>query len=273
MTMSAVDARRRREDTPDTAADFARLATLPAGPEREELSEKLVTAWLPMAHRLAGRFRNRGENLEDLQQVAALGLVKAVDRYDPAHGERFEPFAIPTIVGELKRHFRDHTWDVRVPRRVQELRNKVRLGIRELSLTNGDRSPTVAELAAHTRLSEEDVLAGMEALDSFRALSLDAQMGTRGGEEGPALADRLGEREPGYDTVVAREAVKPHLAGLPERERRILHMRFFRDMTQSSIAEQLGISQMHVSRLLSRTCDRVRRRVEDSPADRELVHA
>ncbi|MEU1020425.1 MULTISPECIES: SigB/SigF/SigG family RNA polymerase sigma factor [unclassified Streptomyces] len=259
---------RRAADTPDTTADFERLATLPAGPERQRLVEELVEAWLPMAHRLAGKFRDRGEPLEDLEQVAALGLVKAVDRYDPAQGP-FVPYAMPTIVGEVKRYFRDHAWSVHVPRRVQELRNKVRAGIRELALADQDRFPTVAQIAEHTHLSEEDVLTGMEAIDSFRAVSLDAQLSAQGSsrDDSFALADVLGADEPRYDVVIAREAVKPSLARLSERERRILNMRFFHDMTQARIGEELGISQMHVSRLITRACKRVRAHVENEAAE------
>ncbi|MGV2914924.1 SigB/SigF/SigG family RNA polymerase sigma factor [Streptomyces alfalfae] len=262
---------RRAADTPDTSAAFERLAAMSAGPERQRLVETLVEAWLPMAHRLAGKFRDRGEPLEDLEQVAALGLVKAVERYDPAQGP-FVPYAMPTIVGEVKRYFRDHAWSVHVPRRVQELRNKVRSGIRELSLAGQDRYPTVAQIAEHTHLSEEDVLTGMEAIDSFRAVSLDAQLSDQGtGDESFALADVLGVDEPRYDAVIAREAVKPCLVRLPERERRILNMRFFHDMTQTRIAEELGISQMHVSRLIARACKRVRAHVENEPVQQRTA--
>jgi RNA polymerase sigma-B factor len=247
-------------DAPDTAEDFKRLAGLPAGPEADELRERLVEAWLPMAHRLAGKFRNRGESLEDLEQVAALGLFKAVDRYDPAQGAAFESFAIPTITGELKRHFRDHTWDVHVPRRVQELRNRVRNSIAALTSELGDRSPTVAQVAEHSGLCEEDVQLGMEALGSYRSLSLDAPMGDN--DDGYALLDTVGSTEPRFELVVWREAVKPLLRRLPERERRILYLRFFRGWTQSRIAEHLGFSQMHISRLISTTCERLRREVE-----------
>ncbi|UGY93050.1 SigB/SigF/SigG family RNA polymerase sigma factor [Streptomyces gobiensis] len=255
-------ARRRHDDAPDTTADFGRLAGLPAGPERETLLESVVEAWLPMAHRLARRFRNRGETLEDLEQVAAMGLLKAVGHYDPERGVPFEPYAIPTIVGEIKRHFRDHTWDIHVPRRVQELRNKVRTAIRELAVADLDRYPTIGEIAEHAQMSNEDVLTGMEAIDSFRALSLDAQLGRPGQDDDYSLADILGQSEGRYDAVIARESVKPALAGLPEREKRILHLRFFQDMTQSRIGEELGISQMHVSRLASHACKKVREQVE-----------
>lgn len=255
----APSARHPHDDAPDTSAAFERLANLPDGPEKDELRQEVVRAWLPMAHRLAGRFRNRGEALEDLQQVAALGLFKAVSRYDSRRGSAFESFAVPTIVGELKRHFRDHMWDLHVPRRVQELRNRVRNSNRELGLTLGG-SPTVAQLAEHSGLSEEDVLVGLEALESYSALSLDAEL--PGAHDGYSLVDTLGGHEPGFDLVLYREAVKPALQRLPERERRILYLRFFRDMTQSRIAEQLGISQMHVSRLISRTCDRIHQQVD-----------
>ncbi|MDH6624557.1 RNA polymerase sigma-B factor [Streptomyces sp. LBL] len=212
-----------------------------------------------MANRLAGRFRSRGENLEDLRQVAALGLVKAVDRYDPALGNAFESYAVPTITGEIKRHFRDHMWTLHVPRRVQDLRNRVRLASQDLSQTISGRRPTVAEIAEHASMSEEDVRVGLGALESFTALSLDAVL--PGSEDGYSLSDVLGSSDPALDTVVDREAVRDGLAALPERERAILYMRFFGDMTQGRIAEQLGISQMHVSRLISRCCGRVREQV------------
>ncbi|MBY8346085.1 RNA polymerase sigma factor SigF [Streptomyces spinosirectus] len=244
------------DDAPDTAEAFRTLAALPAGPRRDALRGRIVEAWLPMAERLAGRFRSRGESYEDLRQVASLGLVKAVDRYDPARGNAFESYAVPTITGEIKRHFRDHMWTLHVPRRVQDLRNRVRFAAQELSQTTPGRRPTVAELAAHTGMSEDDVRAGLEALESFTALSLDAEL--PGSEDGYSLGDALGAADPALDTVVDREAVKPRLAALPERERTILYMRFFGDMTQSRIAELLGISQMHVSRLISRSCSRMR---------------
>ncbi|MER6349949.1 SigB/SigF/SigG family RNA polymerase sigma factor [Streptomyces sp. NPDC001595] len=254
-TGPATTHRRTHDDAPETADLFARLADLPDGPERDAVRDELVTAWLPMAHRIAGRFRDRGEAVEDLRQVAALGLVKAIDRYDPERGA-FESYAVPTITGEVKRHFRDRMWALRVPRRVQELRNKVRVARRELAQAPGTREPTVAEIAAHTGLTEEEVGAGLEALESFSTLSLDAELS--GDEDGYSLADTLGAPDSSYDIVVDRESAKECLRNLPERERAILYMRFFEDMTQSRIADRLGISQMHVSRLISRSCARVR---------------
>ncbi|PWI10705.1 B/F/G family RNA polymerase sigma-70 factor [Streptomyces sp. NWU339] len=242
-------------DAPDTAEDFLRLARLPEGPERKALRDELVRSWLPMAERIAVRFRGRGEALEDLYQVAALGLVKAVDHYDPARGNAFEAYAVPTVTGEIKRHFRDHMWTLHVPRRVQDLRNRVRHAVKELTQTTPGRTPTTAEIAAYAQLTEDEVRTGAEALECFSALSLEAEMP---GTDGYALGDSLGGPDPAYDTVVDRVAVRPCLEALPERERLILYLRFFRGMTQSSIAELLGISQMHVSRLLSSCFAQVR---------------
>lgn len=259
-----------RHDAPDTAADFRALATMPECPERKRLQECVVTAWLPMAHRLARRYRNRGEALEDLEQVAALALVKSVERYDPALGNAFETFAIPTINGELKRHFRDNMWEIHVPRRIQSLRNRVRASLRELELTASGGSPTVAELASHSGLSEEETLMGLEALHSFHSLSLDAPVtqDTGGGApEAVHLIDTLSSEDSRYDHIVDREAARTYLCHLPEREQRILYLRFFHEMTQSHIAVQLGISQMHVSRLISAACRRVREEVEGGDPD------
>ncbi|MFI1509429.1 RNA polymerase sigma factor SigF [Streptomyces sp. NPDC020597] len=246
------------DDAPDTGESFARLAGLPEGPERRALRDELVELWLPMAERIAIRFRGRGEALEDLYQVAALGLVKAVDHYDPERGRAFEAYAVPTITGEIKRHFRDHMWTLHVPRRVQDLRNRVRHAGKELSQTIPGRPPTIAEIAAHAQLTEDEVRTGAEALECFTALSLEAELP---GTDGYALEDALGDPDPGYDTVVDRVAAAPCLRALPERERTILYLRFFVGMTQSRIAEQLGISQMHVSRLLSGCFERLREEI------------
>ncbi|MFF3614776.1 SigB/SigF/SigG family RNA polymerase sigma factor [Streptomyces sp. NPDC002580] len=256
---SPAAARRTHHDSPaDAAALFARLAELPSGPERDALRDELVALWLPMAHRIAGRFRDRGEDIEDLRQVAALGLVKAVDRFDPTRGA-FESYAVPTITGEVKRHFRDRTWALRVPRRVQELRNRVRVARRDLMQRPGSPEPTAADIAARTGLTGEEVAAGLEALESYSTLSLDAELAT--GDDGCSLADILGTTEPSYDVIVDREAARKALRRLPERERTVLYMRFFQDMTQSRIADQLGFSQMHISRLITRSCAHVRSEV------------
>lgn len=256
-------ARHPHDDAPDTDQAFACIASLPEGPEKEALRQEVVCAWMPMAERLARQFRNRGESLEDLRQIAALGLVKAVARYDPARGNTFASFAVPTVVGEVKRHFRDHTWGTHVPRRVQELRNRVRVAERELSHSLDQRGPSVAEIAAHAHLSDQEVRLGMEAMNSYSPLSLDAEL--PGTADGYSLTETLGDTEPGYDRVVDRESLKPRLRDLPERERQILYLRFFRGMSQNRIAEELGISQMHVSRILSRTCASLRDQVMADP--------
>jgi RNA polymerase sigma-B factor len=251
--------RHTHHDAPDSAAVFVHLAGLADGPERQALRDEVVQDWMPMAKRIAGKYRGRGESVEDLTQVAALGLVKSVDRYDPDRGSAFESYAVPTIVGEIRRHFRDHMWDLHVPRRVQESRTKVRIAMKELAPSLSGRRPTVGEIAAYARLTDEDVRSGLEALDSFAALSLDAEV--PGGDGGQTLADTLGETDAGFDLVVDREAVRPALHRLPEREQTILYLRFFCGMTQSRIAEQLGVSQMHVSRLLRSCCASLREEV------------
>ncbi|MEO3754352.1 SigB/SigF/SigG family RNA polymerase sigma factor [Streptomyces sp. B6B3] len=264
MAGTQVSRRSRRRhphhDTPDTAEAFVRLAGMEPGAARDALVEEIVRAWMPMAGRLARQYRNRGESLEDLTQVAHLGLVKAVGRYDPSLGSAFESYAVPTIQGEIKRHFRDHLWGLHVPRRVQELRNRVRVAHNELCRSVDDRRVDVRALAERTRLSEDEVRTGLDAMDSYAVLSLDAELASQG--EGYSLLDVLGKSEGAYERVVAREAVAPCVRRLPERERRILYLRFFKGMTQRKIAEELGISQMHVSRLLSRTCAQLREQVE-----------
>lgn len=246
--------RRNHDDAPDTLSRFQRLAELPPGPRRDAVRDDLVTAWLPMAHRIAGRFRDRGESLEDLRQVAALGLVKAVDRFDPSRGA-FESYAVPTITGEIKRHFRDRMWALRVPRRVQELRNKVRVARRELTQNPGAPEPSVADIAGHTGLTEEEVAAGLEALESFSTLS--STPSSRPATTATAWPTPSAGPTP-RSTSSSTVSPPRRLRRLPERERAILYMRFFEDMTQSRIADKLGISQMHVSRLISRSCARVR---------------
>lgn len=252
----------------DISDEFRLLATLEDGPAKEQIRQRIITAWLPMAHRLAYRLRERGEHLDDLKQVAALGLVKAVDRFDPDRAEAFEQFAVPTITGELKRHFRDHTWHVHVPRRIQDLRNKVRTAVRELSVTSDGRTPTAAQIAARTGLTEQDAALGLKALGSYRSLSLEAALDHGGdGGDGHALVDVLGGLEDAFGLVEDREAARPFLARLPERDRRILYLRFFEDLTQSAIAARLGITQMHVSRLISRALARVRAEVVKGAAE------
>ncbi|MEU2573634.1 SigB/SigF/SigG family RNA polymerase sigma factor [Streptomyces anulatus] len=251
----------RYADDPDTAADFRRLAGLSDGPVKEHLRGRIICAWLPMAHRLAARYRDRGETLEDLRQVAAVGLVNAVDRYDPAVTPAFAPFAIPTITGEIKRHFRDRMWTVHVPRRVQNLRNTVRLARAELAAAGLPTS--LVHIAEHTGLSQDEVRQGNEALHGFSALSIDAEIAGHGDA---LLGDSLGAVDEAFDLVLDREAARPGILCLPEREKRVLYLRFFADLTQSAIAAELGVSQMHVSRLISESCRRIREHTAPEPA-------
>ncbi len=235
---------------------FAELAeSEPDSPERNRLRDELVEMHLPLVEYLARRFRNRGEPLDDLVQVATIGLIKSVDRFDLERGVEFSTYATPTIVGEIKRHFRDKGWAIRVPRRLQELKLSLTKATSELSQRLG-RSPTVAELAGHLGMSEEEVLEGLESANAYSAVSLDAPDG--GDEDSPAVADTLGVEDESLEGVEYRESLKPLLDQLPPREKRILLLRFFGNMTQSQIATDLGISQMHVSRLLARTLTQLR---------------
>jgi RNA polymerase sigma-B factor len=221
---------------------------------RAVLRESIITLCLPFADRLARRFAGLGEASADLSQVAALGLLKAVDRYDPQMGTDFAAYATPTIVGELKRHFRDRGWAVRVPRRLQELRLDINRVRNELT-HDLNRSPTVADLARRLEVDEEQIIEAMTAAGGYRATSLFTPVG---GEEGSTLLDMMGDEDSSLAAVDAHESLKPLLAQLPPREKDILAMRFFGNMTQAQIAERIGISQMHVSRLLTRTLARLR---------------
>jgi RNA polymerase sigma-B factor len=237
---------------------FVELRSLPDGsPERAELRNHLVRMHLPLVEHLARRFRNRGEPLDDLTQVATIGLIKSVDRFDPDRGVEFSTYATPTVVGEIKRHFRDKGWAVRVPRRLQELRLALTSATAELSQRHG-RAPTVHELAERLAISEEEVLEGLESANAYSTLSLDVPDTD---DESPAVADTLGAEDDALEGVEYRESLKPLLEELPPREKKILLLRFFGNMTQSQIAQEVGISQMHVSRLLARTLAQLRDRL------------
>jgi RNA polymerase sigma-B factor len=244
------------EDRARARALFEQLAELaPADPERLRLRGELVELHLPLVEYLARRFRNRGEWLDDLTQVATIGLIKSIDRFDLSRGVEFSTYATPTIVGEIKRHFRDKGWAVRVPRRLQELKLALTKAIGDLAQREG-RAPTVAELAAHLQMSDEDVLEGLESANAYSTVSLDAP--DSGDDDAPAVAESLGMLDDALEGVEYRESLKPLLERLPPREKRILLLRFFGNMTQSQIAAELGISQMHVSRLLARTLTQLR---------------
>ncbi|MEU6254967.1 RNA polymerase sigma factor SigF [Streptomyces sp. NPDC047043] len=246
------------QDRSGARAMFVELRELKDGSaEYAELRNKLVRMHLPLVEHLARRFRNRGEPLDDLTQVATIGLIKSVDRFDPDRGVEFSTYATPTVVGEIKRHFRDKGWAVRVPRRLQELRLALTTATAELSQQHG-RSPTVHELAEKLAISEEEVLEGLESANAYSTLSLDVPDTD---DESPAVADTLGAEDEALEGVEYRESLKPLLEDLPPREKRILLLRFFGNMTQSQIAQEVGISQMHVSRLLARTLAQLREKL------------
>jgi RNA polymerase sigma-B factor len=240
---------------------LAALAALPAGhPSRPALRERTINAFAPLARYLANRYHGRGEPLDDLVQTAMIGLIKAVDRYDPSRGVEFVGYAIPTIIGEVKRHFRDRTWDVRVPRRLQELRQVIAEANAVLYHQLG-RSPTVADIATHLDLTEEQVLEGLEGARAYNSVSLSAPVSSDSGAE---LGDMLGGPDPQFALAELRIALEPALATLDPREQKIVVLRFYGNLTQSQIAEQIGVSQMHISRLLSRAMAKLRGRLTDA---------
>ena len=227
--------------------------------ERAMARDDLVHLHLSLVEHCARRFRNRGEPLEDLVQVGAIGLIKAIDRFDDQRGIEFSTYATPTIVGEIKRHFRDKGWAIRVPRRLQELRIQLSSAAAELTQTLG-RAPTPNELAEHLDCPVEEVIDGIESSSAYATLSLDA--GDDAGSGSLSLLDTMGVEDAGLEHVELRQSLRPLLETLPAREKSILVMRFFRNMTQSQIAAEVGVSQMHVSRLLSRTLDELRASLE-----------
>ncbi|MEU0175620.1 RNA polymerase sigma factor SigF [Streptomyces massasporeus] len=236
---------------------FERLETLEEGTHAYSyVRNTLVELNLALVKFAASRFRSRSEPMEDIIQVGTIGLIKAIDRFELSRGVEFPTFAMPTIIGEIKRFFRDTSWSVRVPRRLQELRLDLAKAGDELS-QKLDRAPTVAELAERLGISNDEVVEGMAASNAYTASSLDAQP-EEDDSEG-ALADRIGYEDHGLEGIEYVESLKPLIAELPPRDRKILSLRFVAGMTQSEIGEELGISQMHVSRLLSRTLVRLRK--------------
>lgn len=234
------------------------LASLPAdSPRRYDLRDRLVRMHLPLVEHLARRYQNKGEPLDDLIQVATIGLLKSLDRFDPEREVEFSTYATPTILGEIKRHFRDKSWAVRVPRQLQEMRLALTTATAELGQTLG-RSPTVAELAKHLNTGEAEIIEGLEASNAYSTISLDAPSGEGSDDDSPSLADTLGGDDLNLDNVEDRASLQPLLDALPSRERRILVLRYFANLTQSQIADEIGISQMHVSRLLAKTLNQLR---------------
>ena len=234
-----------------------------AATERDRLTARdgLVALHLPLVEHCARRFRNRGEPFEDLVQVGTIGLIKSIDRFDLERGVEFSTYATPTIIGEIKRYFRDKGWAIRVPRRLQELRMQIGATTADLTQTLG-RSPTPRELAETIGCSIEEIIEGIESSNAYSTLSLDAT--DDGGEDGGvSMLDLIGLEDEELDQVEIRESIKPLLEALPTREKRILLLRFFKNKTQSEIAAEIGVSQMHVSRLLSRTLAELRTSLQE----------
>jgi RNA polymerase sigma-B factor len=229
----------------------------------EAARERALVELMPLVRALATRYAGRGEPFEDLVQVGSIGLIKAVDRFDVDRGVDFTSYAVPTIVGEIRRHFRDKAWAMHVPRRLKELSLRLSRVLDQLTTELG-RSPTIAELAAAAGVEEEEAIDALDSMNAYSTRSLHAPF-----EEGSddSLAEKLGQEELGYGEVEDGTLVAAGLDALDERERRIVQLRFFEEMTQSQIASEIGISQMHVSRLLRRALATMRGRIEEAAAD------
>lgn len=241
-------------DVPEMFRELASVAPDPMEFQRQR--DKIVERCLPLADHIARRFEGRGEPRDDLVQVARVGLVNAVVRFDVDAGSDFVSFAVPTIMGEVRRHFRDNSWSVKVPRRLKELHLRLGAATADLSQRLG-RAPTATELAAELGMERDEVVEGLVAGSSYNTLSIDTGGGSDD-DDARAIADTLGDVDAGLDRIEDREALRPLLEALPERERMVLVLRFFESMTQTQIAERVGISQMHVSRLLAKSLTRLR---------------
>ncbi|MFF3226455.1 RNA polymerase sigma factor SigF [Nocardia suismassiliense] len=266
-TADRVDAPRRTQSRGDSYDNiepwFEKMATLDADdPHRNELREDVMRLCLPLAEHIARKFAGRGESFDDLQQIASLGLLLAVDRFDVTRGSSFLSFAVPTIMGEVRRHFRDHTWAVRVPRRLKEIQQLLGPTTETLSNRLG-RVPTAREIATELDLDVGEVTQALIAKNGYQTNSIDAVTRDDGEATPMPLAAGLGAEEPCYQLLEQSMTVRPLIAALPERERRVLIMRFFESMTQAQIAEQLGVSQMQVSRILSKTLNTLRAQASD----------
>ncbi|MGH3717901.1 MAG: SigB/SigF/SigG family RNA polymerase sigma factor [Pseudonocardiaceae bacterium] len=238
---------------------YGRLA--PEDPRRQQLREQLISGYLPVAEHIARRFAGRGEPLDDLVQVATVGLINAVDRFEPDRGSDFFSFAVPTITGEVRRYFRDHGWSTRVPRRLKDLHIAIRGTLAELSQQFG-RAPRPSEIAERLGLPLSEVIEGLQAGEAYRSSSLDEMVGS--GEGNATLGEFIGGLDAELALIDDREALRPLLAELTSRDRTILALRFFRHLTQTQIAEQVGISQMHVSRVLRQTLAFLQERMDSA---------
>lgn len=246
----------------DVVEMFIVLRRMPAeSHEYRRQRERIVGRCLPLADHVASHFARRGEGIEDLTQVARLGLMNAVNRFDPDKGPSFIGFAVPTMMGEVRRYFRDYSWGMRVPRRLRELHVQISRTTGELAQKLG-RAPTAGELAQVLEVPREEIVECLVAGDAYRLDSLDAPLGADGSGKPRLVADAVGGVDPQIEHITNREAVQALVGALPQRERQVLHMRFFESMTQSQIAERIGVSQMQVSRILSSTLRCLRDQLE-----------
>ncbi|MFC4741217.1 SigB/SigF/SigG family RNA polymerase sigma factor [Gordonia hankookensis] len=249
------------DDYADVAPAIQALREATDDQVRARMRSDIVERCLPLADHVARRFSGRGESLDDLVQVARIGVVNSVDRFDAQRGGSFLSFAVPTVMGEVKRHFRDSMWTIRVPRRAKETSLSINRASDDLVQRLG-RSPRPSELAEHLGMPVEDVIDGLMARSAYNAMSIDAEPGD---DEGRSIRETLGADDERFAQIEDIVALRPALATLPERERRIVSLRFFRSMSQSEIAAEVGISQMHVSRLLNRTLARLRDELTTRP--------
>ncbi|WP_242903595.1 SigB/SigF/SigG family RNA polymerase sigma factor [Actinomadura terrae] len=253
MTMTQAAQRFDDGQTENLLAEMNRLAK--DDPHRERLRSRVVDLHASLVRGVARRYADRGEPLDDLQQVAYVGLIKAINRFDPEIGDRFVAYAYPMMLGEVKRHFRDKTWSVRVSRRLQELRPVLQRTVQEFTQDHG-RSPTTAEISSRMGITEEETIETIGACDAYRPLSLEAPNDAH--QDDGTIGERLGADDSALETVIDAHVLRPLVDDLPERERTILLLRFFGNKTQAQIAEEIGLSQMHVSRLLRGTLERLR---------------
>ena len=266
MTKAVTPLAERRADDLEDCSDAELLTmihSLPRGSAtRDQACEVLVTRYQPLVRACVLRYRNSIEPQEELMQVGYVGLLKAINNFDPAVGASLASYAQPCVSGEIKRHFRDKRWQVHVKRSLQELRLEIRNATGDLTSRLG-RLPSEAEIAAHLNISADDVREARQAELAFHTASLDSPLAT---EDGTAsLGDMLGVEDPGLEHVIDMQAVWTHWSGLPDREQQLLLMRFYGNMTQSEIGLRLGISQMHVSRLLAEAIAYLREQLTDSP--------
>ncbi|HET9840556.1 MAG TPA: RNA polymerase sigma factor SigF [Nocardioides sp.] len=246
----------------ENALLFARFRDASASESaRIAARDDLVALHLPLVEHCARRFRNRGEPFEDLVQVGTIGLIKSIDRFDIDRGVEFSTYATPTIIGEIKRYFRDKGWAIRVPRRLQELRMQIGASTAELTQALG-RSPTLRELSQEIGCSVEEIVEGIESGNAYSTLSLDST-DDGGDDNAVSMLEFIGLDDEELEQIEIRESIKPLLEALPTREKRILLLRFFKNRTQSEIAAEIGVSQMHVSRLLTRTLAQLRMSLQE----------